>query len=330
MDSNRIAVGCKDGTVSIWSVYPQMLLQRQTVHHVEVIEVCSGYPSHPYLVASVPLGGCPTLTDFTDPAIETAAHTAPSANLQPNMLRWSEHLRGFVCLYANSTPGSTTVAFLGARYPSQPRTIFQGFSQPVSLATGAGHPYTLVGCADGSLWSFNTFHKVFYMRNEKLYKMKLFHHEYRRTQEKEAEAETEAPAASNEEDKQTPKIRGAVRFLHGFKPEVNDNPRNDYSRTIMKKAREKTKMKEAKRIAKRNGVAAAAAASRGGASSADLVERTEADDYPEDHNPIKGVILHEPETRIVTIAWNPNLDVGWWAAAVMGSGLLRVMDLGLE
>ncbi|KAL8371658.1 hypothetical protein RB595_001449 [Gaeumannomyces hyphopodioides] len=332
MDANHIAVGCKDGTVSIWSVHPRMLLQRQMVHHVEVVEVCSGYPSQPYLVASVPLGGCPTLTDFTDPAVQTAAHTAPSANLQPNTLCWSEHLRGFVCLYANSTPGSTTVAFLGARYPSQPRTVFQGFSQPVSLATGAGHPYTLVGCADGSLWSFNTFHKVFYMRNEKLYKMKLFQHEYRRVQEKKEDDEDDE-AGGGKESEETPRIRGAVRFLHGFKPEVNDNPRNDYSRTMMKKAREKTKIQEAKRVAKKHGAAAAAAAaaaSRGGHSSADLVERTEADDYPEDHNPIKGIILHEPETRIITIAWNPNLDVGWWAAAAMGSGLLRVMDLGLE
>ncbi|KAL8400445.1 hypothetical protein RB594_000726 [Gaeumannomyces avenae] len=337
MDANHMALGCKDGTVSIWSIHPRMLLQRQTVHHVEVVEVRSGYPSQPYLVASVPLGGCPTLTDFTDPAVQTAAHTAPSANLQPNTLCWSEHLRGFVCLYANSTPGSTTVAFLGARYPSQPRTVFQGFSQPVSLATGAGHPYTLVGCADGSLWSFNTFHKVFYMRNEKLYKMKLFQHEYRRVKEEEEEEEKEeggnkTAAAAAEET--TPKIRGAVRFLHGFKPEVNDNPRNDYSRGMMKKAREKTKMQEAKRVAKRHGAVAAAAAAaaardaQGG--SADLVERNEEDDYPEDHNPIKGIILHEPETRVVTIAWNPNLDVGWWAAAAMGSGLLRVMDLGLE
>ena len=40
--------------------------------------------------------------------------------------------------------------------------------------------------------------------------------------------------------------------------------------------------------------------------------------------------IQEPLTRITAVAWNPNIEVGWWAAAAMGSGLVRVMDLGVE
>jgi transcription factor C subunit 6 len=40
--------------------------------------------------------------------------------------------------------------------------------------------------------------------------------------------------------------------------------------------------------------------------------------------------LHEALTRITAIEWNPNLDHGSWAAVAMGSGLVRVIDLGLE
>ncbi|KAI6258605.1 hypothetical protein MCOR19_004987 [Pyricularia oryzae] len=325
---NRIAVGFKDGTIGIWSIQPLVLISRQVVHHAEMLDICSGYPSHPYLITSVPLGGCPAITDFTDPSQETAAHTTPSAVFQPNMLDWCEHMQGFLSTYANSTPGSTTVAFLAMRYPSQLRTVFQGFSQPMCLSAGKTHCYTLIGCADGSLWSFNTMRKVFYLRGEKLYKIKLFQHEYRKANEAQTpdgDANDEDTAMQDADQENTdgkPQIRGAVRILHGFKPEINDNPRNDHSRAVMKKAREKAKAK-AKRTTARKGDSAAA-------NGCELVERTERDDYPEEHNPLKGIMLHEPETRVVLCAWNPNVELGWWAAAAMGSGLVRVMDLGLD
>ena len=41
-------------------------------------------------------------------------------------------------------------------------------------------------------------------------------------------------------------------------------------------------------------------------------------------------VVHEPLTRITVVEWNPNEGYGCWAAAAMGSGLVMVMDLGLE
>ena len=40
--------------------------------------------------------------------------------------------------------------------------------------------------------------------------------------------------------------------------------------------------------------------------------------------------IHEPLTRVASVAWNPNVEFGWWAAAGMASGLVRIMDLGVE
>lgn len=40
--------------------------------------------------------------------------------------------------------------------------------------------------------------------------------------------------------------------------------------------------------------------------------------------------VHEPLTRITTLEWNPNKLFGCWVAVAMGSGLVRVMDLGIE
>lgn len=39
--------------------------------------------------------------------------------------------------------------------------------------------------------------------------------------------------------------------------------------------------------------------------------------------------IHEEETGVMQVVWNPNLHCGGWVAAGMGSGLLRVQDLAL-
>ncbi len=39
--------------------------------------------------------------------------------------------------------------------------------------------------------------------------------------------------------------------------------------------------------------------------------------------------IHEKESGVTALAWNPNVVCGGWAAAGMGSGLVRVEDLAL-
>ena len=56
------------------------------------------------------------------------------------------------------------------------------------------------------------------------------------------------------------------------------------------------------------------------------------DDEDERAGPAEGpkIALHESLTRITAMEWNPNDGYGCWAAVAMGSGLVRVMDLGLS
>lgn len=42
------------------------------------------------------------------------------------------------------------------------------------------------------------------------------------------------------------------------------------------------------------------------------------------------VVTHEPLTRLTTIVWNPNLKFSCWAACAMASGIIKVMDLGVQ
>ncbi|KAJ4378143.1 hypothetical protein N0V83_000976 [Neocucurbitaria cava] len=43
----------------------------------------------------------------------------------------------------------------------------------------------------------------------------------------------------------------------------------------------------------------------------------------------KGITVFEEQSAITALAWNPNLKYGTWAVAGMGSGLLRVEDIGV-
>lgn len=55
----------------------------------------------------------------------------------------------------------------------------------------------------------------------------------------------------------------------------------------------------------------------------------EKDDANAPGDPTKGV-LDEPLSRITAIEWNPNEGWGSWAAVALGSGLVKIMDLGLD
>jgi transcription factor C subunit 6 len=43
----------------------------------------------------------------------------------------------------------------------------------------------------------------------------------------------------------------------------------------------------------------------------------------------KGISIYEEKSAITALSWNPNLSFGTWAVAGMGSGLLRVEDIGI-
>ncbi|KAL1837728.1 hypothetical protein VTJ49DRAFT_3444 [Mycothermus thermophilus] len=297
---NRVALGHSDGSVTLWSIHPRQLLQRVGVHTTYVIDICSGYPSHPYLVASVPVGGCVTLTDLSQPSSEMTYFPVPSISFQPNLLSWSEPMQGFMALYPSSTP-NTTVAFLHHRYFCQARSIATGPNALTCISAGTTHPYTLVGCADGTVFSCNALQKLFKQKGEPMCKLRVFEHEYR--------------PIESEEAREATGLRGAVRILQGFLPEENDDPRTEKRKEMnlkKKAARRKKKM--------------AIARKKGG----DEEDMSDLDREAElDEKLASRVVIHEPLTRVTTVQWNPNLQFSCWAACAMASGIIKVMDLGV-
>ncbi|KAL6793257.1 WD40-repeat-containing domain protein [Trichoderma sp. SZMC 28013] len=298
INCNRMAIGYSDGSIALWSIHPPRLLSRHPVHHNDIIDMVSGYPTMPTIIASIPVGGTARVIDLQAPSYETTEAQRPLVHTQPGLLTYSDHLLGFLSIYPSASALNTIIGFLHHAHFPVCRRVFTGDSFLTSLAVGKLHPFLLIGATDGSLWCLNAQTEVFSNRHESTDKIRVLQHEHRPRRL----FPPDSPAAA----------RGVCRVLHGFTVDRNRN-----SKPEAKPTTKKGKKLRAKEPAE-------------GAEGGQEGEGEEDDDEAGDLTDPSRATLHEPLTRITTIEWNPNQDYGCWAAVAMGSGLVRVIDLGLE
>ncbi|KAJ4155926.1 hypothetical protein LMH87_001148 [Akanthomyces muscarius] len=286
---NRLVVGYSDGSVALWSIFPCHLLSRHAVHHSHVVELATGYPSMPYVVAATPLGGTMRILDLAAPSYEFTEVQAINVVTQPGLLAWSDHMLGFFSIYPSARVNNTVIGFMHhANFPLF-RTTFTGDSFPSCIATGKTHPFLLIGLMDGSVWCLNPQVEHFNSRTDATYRLRLFQHEHRPHRL----FARDSPAG----------MRGASRVAQGFEVERNRNPKNETQPAT----------KKGKAVKKKS-----------------AVQYEDDEDEVLKSSDASRAALHEPLTRVTTMEWNPNQGYGCWAAAALGSGLVRVMDLGIE
>lgn len=285
---NRLVIGYADGSIALWSIRPNRLLARHAIHQNSIIDMVSGYPAMPYLIASTPVGGTVKLLDLRSPSCEVTEVQNLNVSTQPNLLGYSDHMLGFYSMYPSAGVLNTQIGFMHHTHFPVARRVFAGESFPSCLSVGRTHPYLLIGCVDGSLWALNPQVELFTTHREPSDRIKVFNHEHRGARL----FPIDSPATS----------RGVSRLVQGFLMERNLNPKSDYKPPVKKGKKPKKKDPEG--------------------AKEDEQDATGSD-------PTRAIV-HEPLTRITVVEWNPNEEYGCWAAAAMGSGLVRVMDLGLE
>ncbi|KAI0533891.1 hypothetical protein GGR58DRAFT_85921 [Xylaria digitata] len=315
INMNRVAAGLSDGSVVVWSLSPPRILQRHPVHSTAITDIVSGYPSDPFIVSTIPIGGVLTVTDLSRPSGETTYHPNMMVSLQPNLLTWSPHLRGYASMWPSAFAGNPNLTFLPTRGFPVCRHLITVNGQPTCISIGTCHPYIIAGTTDGSIWMFNILRKLSSHR-EKTLKVKLFQHEFHAP-----------PSSTAQLDEGEANPRGVSRILHGFLPEPNTHPTGVKMAETQRLNREKNaKEGEAKNRGKvrAKGKSAKSQPMTSGQQDGEVDEEAAMTSGP---GPI---VLYEPQTRITAVAWNPNAEFSWWAAAAMGSGLVRVMDVGAE
>ncbi|PKS06732.1 hypothetical protein jhhlp_006806 [Lomentospora prolificans] len=331
VNTNRIVVGYTDGSLALWSLYPLMLLSRHPVHTTYVVDIASGYPSRPYLIASSPVSGFPALVDFSCPTHESTGFTRTTITTQANLLQWNDPLQGFVSCYPSGSVTETSVGFMHHRYFPHVRRVADSPSLLTCLASGYTHPFLLTGLKDGSVWACNAAKKIFATRQDRPLKLKVFEHEFRPADRFDGPGSVEAAAEDKFRD-----VRGAVRILEGWDEEPNVW-RIDRRRATRKGAKAK-KGKASKKKKKNSKAEEDEEDEDGDPMDVDDDEQSSAGedngDGDEDGGPVpkdtRALINHEPFTRIMVMEWNPNLECGCWAAIAAASGLVRVMDLAVD
>ncbi|KAK6865915.1 hypothetical protein PG995_002443 [Apiospora arundinis] len=322
INTNRVATGLTDGSVVVWSIFPCRVLQRHPIHSSPVMDISSSYPSHPFVIVSLPVGGVATITDLNKPNGEMVYNPNLIIDFQPNLLTWCEHMRGFIGVWPSAFPASGCISFMSARVFPQARLVLSLDGQPTCLSVGSCHPYVLVGSSDGSLWIVNIFRKVTFYRQAS-HKLKLFQHEYQET--------STASNANDSEDGQAAP-RGVCRILHGFRPLLNGHPKASRGLKMRQAQNEQSKNRKKAKAAsakKKGGRAKDKATAQDPAVAGDGDEKP-AEDQADGPVPTGEIAVYAPLSRITSVCWNPNIDFSWWAAAAMGSGLVRIMDLGVD
>ncbi|KAI1264268.1 hypothetical protein F5Y18DRAFT_391668 [Xylariaceae sp. FL1019] len=307
INMNRVAAGLSDGSVGVWSVSPPRFLQRHPVHSAAIMEIASGYPSDPWIVATIPIGGFMTMTDLRLPSAEVTYHPSAMVSLQPNLLAWSPLIRGFASIWPSAFAGNPNISFLPLKSFPLCRHLITVDGQPTCIGISACHSYALVGTTDGSVWVFSMLHKLSTYRKT-THKVKIFQHEF-----------SSAISSTDYEVGQT-NCRGTSRIVHGFLPRPNLHPVSVKMAETQRQNRKKGK----KGKTKDKGKSTARPKRTPGPTEGEGDEEAAMTSGP---GPIT---LNDPQTRITVTAWNPNAEYSWWAAVAMGSGLLRVIDLGVD
>ncbi|KAM0506048.1 hypothetical protein ACHAPB_003177 [Verticillium nonalfalfae] len=224
--------------------------------------------------------------------------------------------RGRIQLWEFKGEQTENVGFFHSRaFSATMRKVIDGDALLSCLAVGVQHPFVLIAFLDGTVWACNPMHRVFAPRHyPPAWKLKLFEHEHI----------PRMRLGANLNPPDDP-CRGVSRIVQGWKPVMNKGPqalinlaRNTPSaRPPKKKSRAIPRLKKTKKKAEEEADPGAA-----GAGENDEDGGLYAD--PEK------IILREPLSRATAMAWNPNMEFACWAAISLASGLVKVMDLGVD
>ena len=361
LSSTHIAAGCANGYVAIWDIREHLLnpdrpeiafpTLYQPIHNTYILAMTSCQPSRPHLLLTSSVEGHIRLTSLHDPRTDHITSSRFRAGIQA--LVWQDHTQH--ALFADD---GKNVRALNVRKIYQSLTVAIQDAFVLSIATSPVHPCVLVGGADGTVTAFNPIRKILSSKTRQSnYRQVWFKHEWRRgkpindvhdqcangasyveqtdtqstsdntnnniTDNKDANANNDL---NNNPTNNTEVASNAVQTHPGTNgvqepiavqqlnqtttptPPPHQNQTLDYptglSRFTTGFAIENVKDPAKDRAAKSNALAAG-----------------------------PGVItatIHEEETGVRCLSWNPNLHVGGWAAAGLCSGFMWVEDLAWD
>ncbi|KAJ9649558.1 hypothetical protein H2201_007166 [Coniosporium apollinis] len=340
LSTKSIAAGCANGFVAVFDISKTLTTHSpstssnprpslyQCFHQAYILSLVSAHPSRPYFLATSSMDGYLRLTDLRAPNLDYVYSQRSRVGSLP--IAWHEVSQSVLVadeLY------KVQCVLLRRFYTNVAVARFS--AQPLSIATSPVHPFALVACADGTVTATNPFRRAI-DNKVTVFQQKWFGHEWRRGIKANERADSRA---ESHQDTATSQQNGDQASEHATEvdqppqptpePTQDAHPPHDLSPDV------------AAPHVTQPGRSPAGTQVPKSVLENPLIRITDGFKieqpgliHPDNqfHNVADGSVystIFEEETAVTQVCWNPNLHCGGWAAAGMGSGLLRVEDLAL-
>ena len=314
LSGTTLAVGTAAGTVAIWTLTrPDTFTSVETKDHnpkpwfyqqladTYILTISSGWPSQPHFLSISIADGFARLFDLRSP------HADSTASIRGRTLcltqAWHEQTQSFAMPDEHYILKHNPIR----RYYHNLYTM-RSESSITRIATSPVHPGVLIGGAEGNVEASNPIGRI---TNYKIipWQQKWFMHEWRRP----VEQLVVKPAAPGED---TEMVEGGP-----VEPPLDPATANDNSAATSESASNNIPQSILSQPLVR--------ITEGYKATQPGIQHSITSKKVTNPEVGKGLTIYEEQSAITALAWNPNLKFGTWAVAGMGSGLLRVEDVGV-
>lgn len=318
LSSTGLVAGCSNGTISIFDLSaslasdnelasPMMHVVVQTAY---ILSVTTCYPSRPQIVCTASTAGAISMTDLLEVSPNSrfsSTHTIPSgrSRIGKSTLAWHDFGQSIITTDDNcgvfNIPlrrffGTTGVGILP--------------SNCIAHAVSPCHPFLAMGTVGGEAIVTDPMKRLVNSK-AKIWNQTWFAHEYRPDFIPNTSDLHDDRAASEPDSDEDVLMTDYA----------NRAPQGDGSSS----SKSNDKLLDTLAGKPRGGKVRFLEGFKAENNQLDRAKRARA----KDQAPVT-VTIHEPESAVTSLAWNPNAHVGGWCAAGMASGLLRLEDLGKD
>jgi transcription factor C subunit 6 len=326
LSGTTLAVATAAGTVGIWTLSrPGTLSTRSTnesnprpwfyqqLADTFILTISSAWPSNPQFLSISTADGFARLFDLRSPNADTAASIRGRTLCLTQA--WHEHTQSFVM------PDEHYIL----RHTPLRRYYHNLYSMRLDnsitrVATSPVHPGVLVGGTDGDVETSNP---VMRIANYKVvpWQQKWFVHEWRGPIERMlVKPMTETSHVDNDDDMagQSEKVEHPLTTVE-----------EDTSVATAAAAAPQPPSTEAQKVSKEILSQPLVRISEGYKAVQQGIAHSSVSKRKGNPEIGRSISIFEEQSAVTALAWNPNLRYGTWAVAGMGSGLLRVEDVGI-
>ncbi|KAF2398409.1 hypothetical protein EJ06DRAFT_513418 [Trichodelitschia bisporula] len=299
----QIGAGTAIGTVGIWDLERALAAKPTTAnpipwfyHTVQtsfILNISASYPSRPTFLTTLGIDGHTRLTNILHPTCDSAY--APRVRVAQRPLAWHD-----VCQCSLSTEENFDLRAHLLRLFWRTGMLARFGGLATDIAVSPVHPFVLASTVDGTVFAMNPMRRIREHKTRSWQQM-WFSAEWRRGVGElayEADADGDVEMRDDADDPPAAEPSPATANSHN-----QPDPASTHGAPLVR------------------------------FMLGYKLQKSILDQDSRPNNTKEGVLfttVHEPKTAVTQVDWNPNLCCGTWAAAGMGSGLLRVEDIGLD